>query len=253
MQKQKQNIWVATVFTLSLITIICLFVVIALQLNTASTTKRQEKILDDISASQQEIKDGVKKIVLSGRILLDDDNDDEPVETSNDSTITVEELETFVEDDDIVVDDIVVEEKIVIHNDNKELAIGDNIVLPDVPTNTFRCEPYLVYNVKKEEWVSAFGSTTDPYKLQQKCLTDSKTGIRYYVDENGKKWYCAALAIAIIPAIIGSVWIATDMIVIPEHYEIMVSDDVNFNEFYQRYKIIEVRGRIYVVEERSVN
>lgn len=187
---QKQNIWVTTVFTLSLITIMSLFVVIALQLNTVNTMKRQEEMLTSISEGQQEIKSSVEKVTLSGTIPLDDD--DEPdTKTSNDSTITVEELETFVEDDDIVV-----EEKIVIHSESEvtERKVGDHITLPDIPTNIYRCEPYMVYNELNEQWVDAFITGSHQRKLQQVCLTDKETGIRYYVDEDGKKWYCAALA-----------------------------------------------------------
>lgn len=34
-------------------------------------------------------------------------------------------------------------------------------------------------------------------------------------------------------------------------YEAIISDEVNFNEFYQRYEIIEQRGKIYVIQERQ--
>ena len=192
---QKQTLWGTVLFTLLVLTVMSIFVMIALQMNTLNTLDRQEKTLTAISEQQKERP----KIVIQGTIPLDDSDDEtdkSDTETSNDSTIAVEELETFVE-----YDDIVVEEKIVIHNDNEvaenkvvERKVGDNIILPDVPTNTFRCEPYLVYIKKMKKWVSAFDSSSDPYKLQQMCLTDETTGIRYYTDKNGKKWYCAALA-----------------------------------------------------------
>lgn len=34
-------------------------------------------------------------------------------------------------------------------------------------------------------------------------------------------------------------------------YEVLISDEVNFNEFYQKYEIIEQRGEIYVIQERQ--
>lgn len=34
-------------------------------------------------------------------------------------------------------------------------------------------------------------------------------------------------------------------------YEVLISDEVNFSEFYQRYEIIEQRGEIYVIQERQ--
>ena len=34
-------------------------------------------------------------------------------------------------------------------------------------------------------------------------------------------------------------------------YEVLISNDVNFNEFHQRYEIIEQRGEIYVIQARQ--
>lgn len=34
-------------------------------------------------------------------------------------------------------------------------------------------------------------------------------------------------------------------------YEVLISDEVNFSEFYQKYEIIEQRGEIYVIQERQ--
>lgn len=33
-------------------------------------------------------------------------------------------------------------------------------------------------------------------------------------------------------------------------YEVTISDEVNFNEFSDKYKVLEQRGEIYVVKER---
>ena len=168
---QKQNIWVTTVFTLSLIIIICLFIVITLQLNTVNTMERQTEILNEVSLSQQEIKSSVEKVTLSGTIPLDD-SDETDTETSNDSTISVEELETFVEDDDIVV-----EEKIVIHNDKgtenpfTEKVVGQNMDLPDLPTDRKVVTHYGVYNIPG----------TPHNRMQQLAWTD-ELGCRRYGD-----------------------------------------------------------------------
>ena len=37
----------------------------------------------------------------------------------------------------------------------------------------------------------------------------------------------------------------------PTQYEVSITDEVSFNEFTQHYKIIDQRGDIYVVEERT--
>ena len=37
-----------------------------------------------------------------------------------------------------------------------------------------------------------------------------------------------------------------------DRYEVCITDDVSFNDFTQHYKIIDQRGEIYVVEERTM-
>lgn len=182
---QKQTLWGTVLFTLSLFSIMSLFITIALQINTINKIDRKEEILTAIAENQQEIKNTTEKVIITGTISLIDSE-----ETSSNSTISVEKIDTFVEQEDIVV-----EEKIVIHTEEpKERKVGDEVVLPDIPTNTYRCEPYLVYDEENEIWVDAFIAGSHQNKLQQVCHTDESTGIRYYIDENGKKWYCAALA-----------------------------------------------------------
>ena len=38
----------------------------------------------------------------------------------------------------------------------------------------------------------------------------------------------------------------------PTRYEVSITNEVSFNEFAQHYKIIDQRGEIYVVEERTM-
>ena len=60
------------------------------------------------------------------------------------------------------------------------------------------------------------------------------------------------IAITIISAIvcfIGAL-ITTDEIV-DTQYQVVVSDDVNFNEFQEKYEIIKQEGKIYTVRERN--
>ena len=190
-----QSTWVTAVYTLSLISIVSLFVVIALQINTSNTMKRQEELLSSMSRDIKDFKGSVDKLVLTGTVTLDDIDDLEELEDdmkmSNDSIISIEEIDSFVEDKDIIID-----EKIIVHTENSftERKVGDHITLPDIPTNTYRCEPYLRYNIETETWENAFVKGSHQNKLNQVCQTDEETGIRYYTDKNGKKWYCAALA-----------------------------------------------------------
>lgn len=37
----------------------------------------------------------------------------------------------------------------------------------------------------------------------------------------------------------------------PKRYEVTISDDVTFNDFVEKYKIIEERGQIFIIEERE--
>lgn len=54
---------------------------------------------------------------------------------------------------------------------------------PDsLPTNMFRCEPY------------KFAKNSQQAMLQEECFTDEETGIRCWYDNEGCKFYCAALA-----------------------------------------------------------
>lgn len=39
----------------------------------------------------------------------------------------------------------------------------------------------------------------------------------------------------------------------PAQYEVVVSDGVDFKEFYERYEIIEQKGKIYVITERKTD
>lgn len=34
-------------------------------------------------------------------------------------------------------------------------------------------------------------------------------------------------------------------------YDVLISEDINFQEFYEKYEIIEVKGQIYSIKERS--
>ena len=34
-------------------------------------------------------------------------------------------------------------------------------------------------------------------------------------------------------------------------YDVLISEDINFQEFYDKYEIIEVKGQIYTIKERS--
>lgn len=36
-----------------------------------------------------------------------------------------------------------------------------------------------------------------------------------------------------------------------ERYEVIIDDSINFSEFNEKYKAIEIRGKIYTIEERN--
>lgn len=39
--------------------------------------------------------------------------------------------------------------------------------------------------------------------------------------------------------------------IISTSYEVIISDDVNFNEFYEKYEVVEQNGKIYTIKERE--
>ena len=183
---KRQSIWVSALFSVSMVCILCLFIVIALQINAINKLDKQNKLLENMADTQNTLAED--HVIIKGIVPLIDKDEEE---TSNDSIISIEEIDSFVEDKDIIID-----EKIVVHTENSftEREVGDHITLPDIPTNTYRCEPYLRYNTETETWENAFVKGSHQNKLNQVCQTDEETGIRYYTDKNGKKWYCAALA-----------------------------------------------------------
>ena len=55
-------------------------------------------------------------------------------------------------------------------------------------------------------------------------------------------------------ALIGiAIWRNTRTPEQPAQYEVIVSDGVDFKEFYERYEIIEQKGKIYVITERKTD
>lgn len=51
--------------------------------------------------------------------------------------------------------------------------------------------------------------------------------------------------------IIGSCVMIGDRVTIPTQYEVIISEDVNYIEFTERYNVIEQRGKILVIQERK--
>lgn len=54
-----------------------------------------------------------------------------------------------------------------------------------------------------------------------------------------------------IGAIFGSIFAEPPMIETTTQYEVTLDDSVSMNEFTEHYKIIEQRGKIFVVEEKT--
>lgn len=67
-----------------------------------------------------------------------------------------------------------------------------------------------------------------------------------------------SIFIGIIMGLIGGALFGATFGVIAQHpieytteYKVIVSDEVNFNEFQEKYKIIDQKGKIYTVRERE--
>lgn len=77
-------------------------------------------------------------------------------------------------------------------------------------------------------------------------------GILYLlIDDILGKWYKYITVIAVLIYLFGMctvVWAPREQI---PRYQVIISDEVNFNDFNDYYKIIEQEGLIYTVEERE--
>ena len=69
-----------------------------------------------------------------------------------------------------------------------------------------------------------------------------------------------SLAPMLIFAVIGTVlafggmgWAELNEVVDYTKYDVLVSEDVNFQEFYNKYEILEAKGQIYTVKEIEIN
>lgn len=135
---KRQSIWVSALFSVSMVCILCLFIVIALQINAINILDKQNKLLENMADTQNTLAED--HVVIKGIVPLHDEDD----ETSNDSTISVKEIDSFAEDDNIVA-----EEKIVIHTEKgfSEKVVGQNMDLPNLPTDRKVCTDYRFYNI----------------------------------------------------------------------------------------------------------
>ena len=111
--------------------------------------------------------------------------------------------------------------------------------LPEgIATNRYDCEPY-----------DTFGKNTQQAILQEDCFTEPETGIRYYRDSDGGKYYCAALGGA-YGIDIGMTWTVTlqcgtrfNIIYADYQHDISDPDPEDFGERYvydDNGKIIDV-------------
>lgn len=57
-----------------------------------------------------------------------------------------------------------------------------------------------------------------------------------------------SVVITIIYLVSGVIYCYTHL---HSHYEVIISEDVNFKEFLDTYNIIDTRGKIYIIEEKE--
>lgn len=64
----------------------------------------------------------------------------------------------------------------------------------------------------------------------------------------------------LIPAAIGTIiafggmgWASINKVEDYVKYDVLVSEDVNFQEFYNKYEILEAKGQVYTVKEIEIN
>ena len=102
------------------------------------------------------------------------------------------ELKTVKEENTVLADEVVR-----LRDLKKDIPeSGTQSIIPEgmlqlFPTNKFTGEPYLIE--RDGRMVDAFKKNSEQSMLQEDCATDPETGIRYYIDSDGKHYFCAAL------------------------------------------------------------
>lgn len=65
-----------------------------------------------------------------------------------------------------------------------------------------------------------------------------------------KSWSFIATVAALI-FLIGCIFTFSLTLNSRERYEVIIDDSIDFSEFNEKYKAIEIRGKIYTIEERN--
>lgn len=67
----------------------------------------------------------------------------------------------------------------------------------------------------------------------------------------GKKSWSFIATVAALIFLIGCIFTFSLTLNSRERYEVIIDDSINISEFNEKYKAIEIRGKIYTIEERN--
>lgn len=67
----------------------------------------------------------------------------------------------------------------------------------------------------------------------------------------GNKGWSFIATVAALIFLIGCIFTFSLMLNSRERYEVIIDDSIDFSEFSEKYKAIEIRGEIYTIEERN--
>ena len=79
--------------------------------------------------------------------------------------------------------------------------------------------------------------------------------VAYFDAVDAVDWVLAGLVGAIVGLLVGGLMTIVTALPTDEvdyvKYDVVISDEVNFNEFIEHYEIIEQKGKIYTVKEKT--
>lgn len=67
----------------------------------------------------------------------------------------------------------------------------------------------------------------------------------------GCKCWCFIATVAALTFLVGCIFTFNLTLNSRERYEVIINDSIDFAEFNEKYKAIEIRGKIYTIEERN--
>ena len=79
-------------------------------------------------------------------------------------------------------------------------------------------------------------------------------GIFFWMIETDPKYFIFSIIVGVLFGTIGGCFVGTNSPTGDDaitRYEVMIDDSVSMNDFYEKYEIIDQKGKIFIVEEKK--